>query len=125
MAEDFFKRVKGIENRTAVGRGRRADTQWILVKLSRRGDLGVMDFESDWTDLDDVDYEKVAFRLNQHGSVEMRGIIVDGEIDDIVFILPPGFRPKKRERFICSNGVTGSAVVEVYPTGEVVVVGVN
>lgn len=122
-ADDFLKRIRKLDERTKEGRGKRPDTQWILVKKTRRGNLGIMDFEGNWVDYADADYEPVAFRLNQHGSVEIRGIITGGAIGETVFILPPGFRPLRIERFVCSNGTDSSAVVDVYPSGEVVVVG--
>ena len=122
VADDFLKRIRLTEKQANPYRGMREATSWIFVSKTARGGVGNLDFENGWTDLGGS-YEKVAFRLNELGMVELRGIATGGVEGTCMFTLPEDYRPAKKERWIVANGQTGSATIEVYTDGKVYLTG--
>ncbi len=98
-------------------------TQWIFISLSKRGNLGTMDYENGWGDADpDAPGQ---FCMDEHGRVRLRGRISGGAVGSVAFTLPYGFRPAVPQSFVLSNADSGYANLEVAPNGEATVTGVT
>jgi hypothetical protein len=103
-------------------RGLLPATGWIFIRKSRRADLGVLDLDNDWIDLDD---EPAQFCMDEHGRVRFRGRILDGVIGtSFCTPLPEGFRAPFPQEFVLANGTDGYANVEALPSGLIRVLSV-
>ena len=115
-------RLAVTQRKTQVYRGVLPATQWIYVSLSRRGNLGVMDFENGWGDGDPD--APAQFCMDEHGRIRLRGRISGGAVGTVAFTLPQGFRPSIPQKFNLANGDAGYAIIEVLPDGTATVTGV-
>lgn len=78
-------------------------------------------FQNSWVNYGGSVYSTAAFRKNQFGRVELRGIVKSGTVGAGIFVLPVGFRPltnKNPYRAVESNNAFG--IVEVLTAGSVV-----
>ncbi len=121
---------KGFEDRMLVTqratqryRGLLPATQWIFISQTKRGGLGLMDYENGWGD-GDVDAPG-QFCMDEHGRVRLRGRISGGTVGTVAFTLPYGFRPAMPQSFVLSNAESGYANLEVAPNGEATVTGIT
>lgn len=90
-------------------------------------DLKSTDLKNSWRNFDATDTNPAGYCIDVMGWVHLRGTIAGGTAvsGTLLFILPPGLRPYRRELFaVDSNGAYGQASVLV--DGSVVIgAGVN
>lgn len=115
-------RFARVQRATQPYRGVLPATQWIYVSLSRRNNLGVMDFENGWIDDPDTPAQ---FCMDEHGRIRLRGRISGGAVGSVAFTLPYGFRPPIRQKFNLANGDANYAIIEVATDGTATVTGVG
>ncbi len=68
-------------------------------------------------------YESGEFRKDQLGVVHLRGLVTrQGAApvqDEVIAVLPPGYRPKRPRLFSVAAGLTVPGRVDVYPSGQI------
>lgn len=80
-------------------------------------------FANSWVNYDATNESKAAFRKDQFGRVEPKGIIKDGTVGSVpCWTLPVGFRPPKPLRFACMTASAAPAHVEIRTNGEIWIV---
>jgi hypothetical protein len=120
--KDAARRFAVTQKKTQVYRGVLPATQWIFISQTRRGGLGLMDYEGGWGDGDPE--APGAFCMDEHGRIRLRGRIAGGSVGTVAFTLPQGFRPPIPQKFNLANGDAGYAIVEVLPDGTATVTGI-
>lgn len=79
-------------------------------------------FENGWSN--EAGYEPVAYKKDAFGKVSIKGVASNETPVDVIFYLPPGYRPAFTRYFPCYLG-SSMVMVAVAPTGEVAPLGIN
>lgn len=88
---------------------------WHLV-----GAGGQPAFQNGWSDFNNG-FAPAAFYLDPIGRVHLKGVVAGGVLNNVVFTLPPGYRPPENLAFAVAAGTGSSALanVDVYANGDV------
>ncbi|MFD1270638.1 hypothetical protein ACFQ3Y_24825 [Paenibacillus motobuensis] len=76
-----------------------------------------------WVALSDSRFSFQGYQKNSDGVVRMAGMVISGNVGTPtpVFILPPGYRPKKYLQFTVATSSASTAYVQIKSDGQVVV----
>jgi hypothetical protein len=77
------------------------ETGWIRVGTTNpiHGGEFAPQFENGWQSDEDA---ILSFHLSESGEVRLRGKVVDGDYDAVVFTLPEGYRPLQTHEYVCA-----------------------
>lgn len=88
------------------------DANWHIV-----GDIGEPAYANSWVTFGSS-YADPAFRMDSDGWVHLRGLAKSGTLDQTIFTLPSGYRPK-RNLYVTGLANDAIAYVQILSTGEV------
>jgi hypothetical protein len=98
-------------------------TTWQAMKPSRPDRCEPLvyypaDYQGTWASAS-VDYHPASFALRPDNHVQLRGVMAYGTAGTTALLLPAGYRPLLRQRYICPTNTLDVALVEVWPDGTV------